>query len=178
MGRPLTAPHSGRPPTRAAGESRSIGNPIVCDECFRPYRRLAVRVLARAVLDVMDPAGSSTHRKSAQAFLTGSVMLRHWCHVAALDPDRIAQYVTRFTAGPALVPQDMQETDALRHPCQKLNSEAISMCRWLMRTHVCVLTTVRIRILHSRHNRVMSWFLGDPFCHHQPGYGRASRSWM
>ena len=114
MGRPLTAPPPGRPPREASGGRRSTGTAVECDEQFRPYRRLAVRVLARAVRDAMDPAGSSTHRKSARAFLTGSEMLRHWCYVAALDPDRLAEYVTRCTTGPALVPHEMREADALR----------------------------------------------------------------
>jgi hypothetical protein len=53
---------------------------------FRPYRHLAMRVLARAVLDLGDLTASTADRESAREFLSGSVMLRHWCRVAALDP--------------------------------------------------------------------------------------------
>ena len=66
---------------------------------MRPYYHLAMRVLARAVLDVMDPTGSADDRESARAFLTGSVMLQHWCRVAALDPDYVAESMETFTAG-------------------------------------------------------------------------------
>jgi hypothetical protein len=95
-------------------EDRSNESIAGSHERFRPYRHLAVRVLARAVLDVMDPAGSSSDRESAREFLAGSVMLRHWCRVAALDPDRISQYVERCTAGFARVPQDGPGTTGLR----------------------------------------------------------------
>ncbi len=56
------------------------------DETFRPYRHLAVRVLARALQDLTNPAGLATHRESARVFFAGSSMLSHWCRVAALDP--------------------------------------------------------------------------------------------
>ena len=56
---------------------------------MRPYYHLAMRVLARAVLDVMDPTGSAGDRESARAFLAGSVMMEHWCQVAALDPAKV-----------------------------------------------------------------------------------------
>lgn len=55
-------------------------------EALRPYRHLAVRVLARAFLDLADPAGPAADRESARVFLTGSGLMRHWCRVAALDP--------------------------------------------------------------------------------------------
>lgn len=93
---------------------RSTESSTAPDERFRPYRHLAMRVLARAVLDMMDPAGSSTDRESARAFLSGSVMLHHWCRVAALNPDRIAEGVERLRAGFAAVPQGMQGTRTLQ----------------------------------------------------------------
>jgi hypothetical protein len=64
---------------------------------LRPYRQLAIRVLARAVLDVSDPTGSANDRESARAFLAGSAMLEHWCHVAELDPNCIAANLQRLT---------------------------------------------------------------------------------
>ena len=78
---------------------------IACDERLRPYRQLALRVLVRAVRDVMDPAGSATDRESARSFLAGSDMLQHWCRVAALDPDCIAENVERLTGSIALPPR-------------------------------------------------------------------------
>jgi hypothetical protein len=69
-----------------------------CDEGFRPYRQLAVRVLARALLDLSNPDGSATDRESARVFLSGSGMLFHWCRVAALDPRRLVNHVESLTA--------------------------------------------------------------------------------
>jgi hypothetical protein len=72
-----------------------------CDAGFRPYRRLALSVLARALLDAGGPAGASADGDSARDFLSGSDMLQLWCHVAALDPDRIARWLERSSAGAA-----------------------------------------------------------------------------
>jgi hypothetical protein len=72
--------------------------PLPCEERFRPYRHLAMRVLARAVLDLVDLTASTADRESARAFLSGSVMLRHWCRVAALDPDCVREHMERFSA--------------------------------------------------------------------------------
>jgi hypothetical protein len=69
-----------------------------CDEGFRPYRQLAVRVLARALLDLSNPDGSATDRESARVFLSGSGMLFHWCRVAALDPWRLVNHAESLTA--------------------------------------------------------------------------------
>jgi len=74
-----------------------VGRSITCDERLRPYRQLAIRVLARAVLDVTDPAGSTNDRESARAFLSGSAMLEHWCHVAAVDPHSFGASLERLT---------------------------------------------------------------------------------
>ena len=63
-----------------------------CDEAgLRPYRHLAVRVLARALLDLANPAGSAADRESARMFLAGSCMLFHWCRVAEINPWCIVQ---------------------------------------------------------------------------------------
>ena len=62
----------------------------VSEEGFRPYRHLAIRVLARALLDVLNPRGSAQDRESARVFLDRSSMLGHWCRVAALDPTAVA----------------------------------------------------------------------------------------
>jgi hypothetical protein len=62
------------------------------DDVLRPYRLLALRVLACAVADLGSPHRFKD-RESARAFLAGSAMLRYWCRVAALDPDRIIEYV-------------------------------------------------------------------------------------
>ncbi len=78
---------------------------------MRPYYHLAMRVLARAVLDVMDPTGSADDRESARAFLTGSVMLQHWCRVAALDPDYVAESMETFTAGLTMMVPRMPKPD-------------------------------------------------------------------
>ena len=92
-----------------------IDGSIACDERLRPYRHLAMRVLARAVLDVMDPAGSATDRESARAFLAGSAMLEHWCQVAALNPDCIAENVERLTAGLPRMPQRLPAGSTFPH---------------------------------------------------------------
>ena len=65
---------------------------------LRPYRHLAVRVLARAILDLTDPAGSAADRESARVFLAGSGMLLHWCEVAAIDPSWLVQRAGRIHA--------------------------------------------------------------------------------
>ena len=56
------------------------------EEALRPYRRLAVRVLERALLDVTNATGSASDRESARVFLASSRMLVLWCQIAALDP--------------------------------------------------------------------------------------------
>lgn len=68
-------------------------------EAFRPYRHLAVRVLARAFLDLVDREHPAA-RESARAFLAGSGLLSHWCRVAAVDPGwvvRRAELVQRLS---------------------------------------------------------------------------------
>jgi hypothetical protein len=52
-------------------------------ETFRPYRRLAERIIALALHDAV--AGSHAEGASARAFLADSTMLRLWCQVANLD---------------------------------------------------------------------------------------------
>jgi hypothetical protein len=88
---------------------------IACNERLRPYRHLAMHVLARAVRDVLEPARSATDRESARAFLAGSVMLQHWCRVAALNPDCVAEHVERFTAGLTVKPPGRPAGRTLRH---------------------------------------------------------------
>jgi hypothetical protein len=66
---------------------------------IQPYRHLAVRVLARAMLDLANPAGSATDRESARAFLAGSGMLVHWCQVAAVDPSWVVKRARRLECG-------------------------------------------------------------------------------
>jgi hypothetical protein len=82
-------------------------------EAFRPYRRLAIGVLALAVSDLIEPARSATDRESARVFLAGSGMLQHWCRVAALHPswvvERVAKRATTSARSPASV------ADALGH---------------------------------------------------------------
>ena len=72
--------------------SRATRGSTCEDVSLRPYRHLAMRVLARALLDLDDPGGSAADRNSARTFLTGSSMLFHWCHVAAVDPSRIIKH--------------------------------------------------------------------------------------
>jgi hypothetical protein len=69
---------------------------VAGDEAYLPYRRLAVSVLARALQDLSNPAGSATDRESARAFFTGSGMLSHWCRVASLDPLWVAGRVQKL----------------------------------------------------------------------------------
>lgn len=66
------------------------------DEGYRPYRRLAVGVLARALQDLSNPAGTATDRESARVFFTGSGMLSYWCRVASLDPQWVAGRVQKL----------------------------------------------------------------------------------
>jgi hypothetical protein len=67
------------------------------DEALRPYRRLAVRVLERALLDVTNTAGSASDRESARVFLASSPMLVLWCQIAALDPSYVVRCTQRLT---------------------------------------------------------------------------------
>ena len=57
-------------------------------ETFRPYRRLAERVIALALHDAVD--GSQAQGVSARAFLANSTMLHLWCEVANLDVQCVA----------------------------------------------------------------------------------------
>ena len=66
-------------------------------EAFRPYRRLAIRVLERAMLDVTNATGSAIDRESARVFLASSRMLVLWCQVASLDPSYVVGRVQRLT---------------------------------------------------------------------------------
>ena len=67
------------------------------DEGFRPYRDLAVRVLARAFQDLTSPVRSSD-RESARVFLAGSGMMQYWCRVASLDPFCVVNHAEKLTA--------------------------------------------------------------------------------
>ena len=58
------------------------------------YRRLAIRVIELALRDLTAPACAATDRETARAFLAGSPMLCHWCHVADIDPRRVVAHVT------------------------------------------------------------------------------------
>jgi hypothetical protein len=69
---------------------------VVGEEAYRPYRRLAVGVLARALQDLSNPAGTATDRESARVFFTGSGMLSYWCLVASLDPQWVAGRVLKL----------------------------------------------------------------------------------
>ncbi len=68
-------------------------------EEFRPYRNLAIHVLARALRDLAAPAASPDDRESARLFLAGSPMLYHWCRVASLDPRHVARRLFREAQG-------------------------------------------------------------------------------
>jgi hypothetical protein len=54
----------------------AAGGAIARDEAFIPYRHLAIRVLARALLDVSNPSGSANDREGARLFFAGSRMLK------------------------------------------------------------------------------------------------------
>jgi hypothetical protein len=53
------------------------------------YRRLAMRVIERALKDLARPECGGEDRETAREFLAGSPMLLHWCRVATLDPRRV-----------------------------------------------------------------------------------------
>lgn len=53
------------------------------------YRHLALRVIGLAFRDLTSPGGTAEDRASARTFLGGSVMFKHWCAVARLDPRRV-----------------------------------------------------------------------------------------
>jgi len=72
--------------------------PGTCDDAFRPYRHLAIRVLMSALRDAASVTGSKANRDSARVFFANSRMLSHWCRVAALDPHSIADRVGKLTA--------------------------------------------------------------------------------
>jgi hypothetical protein len=69
-----------------------------CDEAFLPYRHLAIQVIDRALRDVTGSAGSVTDRESARLFFDDSAMLFHWCRVAAVDPQWMAERAAKLTA--------------------------------------------------------------------------------
>ena len=73
-----------------------LARPSGASNSETPYRRLAIRVVARAVLDVTGAASSAADRESARVFLAGSGMLSHWCHVAALDPSWVVSRAQRL----------------------------------------------------------------------------------
>ena len=56
------------------------------------YRRLAARVIERAFRDLEAGDTSGSDREGAQAFLSGSPMLDHWCELAGLNPKRLVSY--------------------------------------------------------------------------------------
>jgi hypothetical protein len=55
-------------------------------------RRLALRVIERALKDVVAPHCTPADRQTAREFLAGSAMLVHWCSVATLDPGRVTAW--------------------------------------------------------------------------------------
>jgi hypothetical protein len=61
-------------------------------------RHLAIRVIDQAFRDLSHPAGSPADRASARDFLAGSSMLRHWCHVANLDPVCLMSLAKKLTS--------------------------------------------------------------------------------
>ena len=94
------------------------------DEAYRPYRRLAVGVLARALQDLSNPAGTATDRESARVFFTGSGMLSYWCLVASLDPQWVAGRVLKL--GQVTSRETMPYTIARDKP---LTPAACPVCR-------------------------------------------------
>ncbi len=76
----------GRRQPLAPSISSSIALPIV------GYRRLATRVIHRALLDLESP--SKVDRETARTFLAGSPMLRFWCQLAQLNAGRVVAHMT------------------------------------------------------------------------------------
>lgn len=94
---------------------------VAGDEGYLPYRRLAVSVLARALQDLSNPAGTATDRESARVFFTGSSMLSHWCRVASLDPKWVAGRVQKLDLvsrpeAPCLTPLPPSTSHSHRQP--------------------------------------------------------------
>lgn len=56
------------------------------------HRRLALRVIERALRDIVAPHCAAADRQTAREFLAGSSMLVHWCSVATLDPGRVTAW--------------------------------------------------------------------------------------
>src|SRR5687767_8673121 len=84
-------------PAEARGLDLSDGEAACRDAAStQAYRRLAIRVLARALLDVAGPGSSASDRESARVFLAGSSMLSHWCRVASLDPSWVVKRAERL----------------------------------------------------------------------------------
>jgi hypothetical protein len=57
-------------------------------------RRLALRVIERALRDIVAPHCAAADRQTAREFLAGSSMLGLWCSVALLDPGRVTAWAT------------------------------------------------------------------------------------
>lgn len=91
-------PFRSMPPQVTTGAASGAGRPTASlGSAACPYRHLAVRVIDQALRDLANPAGLAADRQSAQAFLSGSSMLRHWCEVAHLDPARIVARAAELT---------------------------------------------------------------------------------
>lgn len=55
-----------------------------CIDGLDAYRRLAARVIAQALRDLLT-RDAGAERESARRFLAGSRMLEHWCQLAEID---------------------------------------------------------------------------------------------
>lgn len=73
--------------TRTIGRT-AVLPPSVGADASR-YQHLALRVISLALRDMAGPGGTAEDRASARTFFAGSVMFKHWCAVAQLDPCRV-----------------------------------------------------------------------------------------
>jgi hypothetical protein len=56
-----------------------------CADGLDAYRRLAARVIAQALRDLVTSGPATSDGESARRFLAGSPMLSHWCQLAEID---------------------------------------------------------------------------------------------
>lgn len=69
------------------------------EERLAPYRTLALRVISLAVHDLVAPRTLASERDTARAFLSGSLMLTHWCTLADINPDSIRKQMRDIVGG-------------------------------------------------------------------------------
>jgi hypothetical protein len=77
----------------------SSGQAIAADCEGSSCRHLAARIIEQAFRDLDSPAASRSDQETARGFLSGSLMLTHWCAVANLDPVWMVARAAKMTTG-------------------------------------------------------------------------------